>query len=198
MQSNTHPVLVIVGAWNQLIFSKDWVKEFLFPEVDIIVENPVVPNTTIAFGTEDYRILIQENRLTFFALQETPEVYADIEKRAVQILKLLNHTPLSAFGINFVFHLNYTEALLHIKPVEDQIFFKGQGYYEDVVVLHRTFIKDNYQLTVTFNFSTNDVKVDVNFNFQINSSNLFLELFKDGLLQEKKTEIMQLIKMRYD
>ena len=198
MQPTLPPaVLVILGVWNHMIFSREWIKSNLYADEDVIIDDPVAPNSSVVFGTESYKIFIQENRLNFIAIEESPEVYGIIEKKAIEILTKLKHTPLSAFGLNFAFNFNYNANLNSIRPITDQAYFKAQGYFEDLTLLHRTFTKDNYQLTVAINLMPYEVKVELNTNYQVNDSSLFLNLFKPGILQSKRIEVTQLIQAHY-
>lgn len=197
MLLNTPPVLVIVGFWNHSIFTRDWIKYTLFPTEEVIIEQTSIPNSTLIFGAGSYKVFIQDNRLTFLTEQHSPEVYDIIEKKAVEIITLLKHTPLTAFGINFAFDLRYNQTLNEINPEKDQAFFKSQGYFCDTTLLHRVFTKDTHQFNLNINFSPTNVRIDVNINFQINDSNLFLKLFSKGILDEKKIETERLIQSNY-
>lgn len=198
MQLNSPPILVIVGAWNHLIFSREWIKVNLYLNEDVIIDDPLAPNSSFVFGTEDYKIFLQENKLNFLAIKQTPEIYNIIEQKANQILSKLQHTPLSAFGLNFGFNLKYNAHLNAIRPVTDQAYFRSKGYFEDMVLLHRTFTKDNYILGVIANFLPYEVKIEVNIHFQINDSALFIKLFQPGILQSKKLEVAQLVESHYE
>ncbi len=101
-----HPdevTIVLAGAWNQAIFTPDWVTRRLFPEVDRLdVELLFGGVSGIRFTTPEVVINVLPGRVQVApAVIRGPSIEA-AERVAIELLGALSETPMQARGINVV------------------------------------------------------------------------------------------------
>ena len=104
--------LVIVGGWNAHIFNPNWIRRYLFDgkkeklTVDILAALPNGFNPQLAsprVSSKEVRILLQGNRLNFIPIKNKNEIFKRIEEIALRLADYLPHTPVTGYGVNFVF-----------------------------------------------------------------------------------------------
>jgi hypothetical protein len=97
--------IVIVGSWNTKIFNPRWISEKLFsnPEQQVQVLIPVVPGFPTVLQADGIEIVPSEDSLTFRATSADTSTVLGIEDKAVAALRVLEHTPVRAIGVNFGF-----------------------------------------------------------------------------------------------
>lgn len=94
--------LVVVGKWNIHIFSPEWVKKNLFDgkEMQIAV---ALPDGPFQFKNNYFELTVTSNRIHFEILSEEEDAQFEAISALRTILRLLNQTPVSAFGFNFAY-----------------------------------------------------------------------------------------------
>ena len=100
--------LVIVGGWNRHIFTLDWIKRYLLPgeQVEMKVQLPQSFNAQFVspqISSKEVRILLQGNRLNFSPVKNEDKNFDRIQELALQLVGYLPHTPVSGYGVNFLF-----------------------------------------------------------------------------------------------
>lgn len=108
---NSETSLVVAGAWNPAILNPQWViKHGLLLEPDdagpVQAFLPAIQG--LAFEFPRYVLpkltyVVRGDALLLYPLDCTPTNLAIVEKAAFEILKQLNHTPISGIGHNFEF-----------------------------------------------------------------------------------------------
>ena len=121
--------LVIVGGWNSRIFTPPWIKKYLFPEEqeDFTIEMPAPFSSGFnaqfispRISSKEVRILLQENRLSFSPVENKVEHFDRIEELATQLADYLPHTPVTAYGVNFLFtDESFSEDLVNLIRPKD-------------------------------------------------------------------------------
>ena len=120
--------LVILGGWNAHIFNPDWIRRFLFDgkkvklKVDILAELPYSFNPQFAsqrISSKEIRIQLQGNKLSISPIEDKNENFKRIEEIALLFATYLPPTPVSGFGVNFVFTNNMSEELESIIRPKD-------------------------------------------------------------------------------
>ncbi len=94
--------LVVVGKWNIHIFSPEWVKNNVFGGEDMNVE-VALPVGPYQFSNEQFKLTVSSNRIHFEMLSVNEDTEITVVSVLRTILRLLNQTPVSAFGFNYVF-----------------------------------------------------------------------------------------------
>ena len=147
-------VLVIVGGWNRHILTPNWIQRYLLPgdQEELTVEiqgqfsqdlNPQFVSPRIS--SKEVRILLQGNRLNFSPVKNEDKNFDRIQELALQLADYLPHTPVSGYGVNFLFTEDPTEHLINlIRPNDLEEIAKfgtvliGEEYTRRLVLNERT------------------------------------------------------------
>jgi hypothetical protein len=111
LQQDRH-VLVLVGGWNaNIVLNPKWVKKYLLPGEDKIrLELKLEPSQTFSpcLTAGDVKISLFGSRLCFSTTAPEP-IFHQIQDLACKLADYLPHTPVSAYGVNFVFRAPISE-----------------------------------------------------------------------------------------
>ena len=186
--------LAITGGWNSHIFiTPRWIKRYLFPEDKFTLElqGQLAQGLNGQFlhpciSSKDIRILLQGNKLNFIPLKNEDENLDQIQDLALQLAGYLPHTPVSGYGVNFLFtedHVNENLVEL-IRPRDSEeiekfgVSLTGGEYIRHLELNERA-------LNFTVGFGSERVTFKFNFRSKIND----LIGFKAGI---SKTSILEL------
>ena len=196
--SNT---LVIVGGWNRHIFTQDWIKRYLFPgeEEKFTIDMLVAQGFNTQFvspqiSSKEVEILFQENRLNFNPVENKNENFDRIQDLALQLADYLPHTPVTAYGVNFLFTEETASGdlinLIRPRDLEKIEQFGGSLTNEQYT---RGLVLNGRILNITIKLEGEKVIFDLNFHFNISD----LVRFKAGISEisilELKEEAIQFI-----
>ena len=196
--SNT---LVIVGGWNRHIFTQDWIKRYLFPgeQEEFTIDMLVAQGFNSQFvspriSSKEVEILFQESRLNFNPVENKNENFDRIQEIALQLADYLPHTPVTAYGINFLLTENEVSGdlinLIRPRDLEKIEKFGGSLTSERYT---RHLMLNGRNLNVTIRREGKKVTFDLNFHFTISD----LVGFKAGISEisilELKEEAIQFI-----
>lgn len=190
---NNIGTLVVVGKWNVHVFVPDWVKSNIFEGEDMQI-SVALPTGPYQFKGKKFEITVSEGRLQFelFSADESAQIEAILALRT--ILRLLNQTPVTAFGINF----NYlTDAGLCD-------FFKDlKGYVDlgDELGLKR---EVKWSIVDDKNKKSTNIRLveekdgmytfDVNYNYLVGDCKSILSLIGDDeVVSKKKAECEKML-----
>ena len=159
--------LVIVGAWNKDIFTSEWVKEYLLDGQDFQVLFPMNSLNSLKFDVvTKYSFAINLNRLEFQLHDSSEGASREMIVTARKLLRCLVHTPISTFGVNFVYKTERQGLLNGISHTEEikkhliaevdstevtRVFKVGQGRVLNFKVVQKgenTFFDFNYSYNV--------------------------------------------------
>jgi hypothetical protein len=97
--------IVIVGAWNVHVFSPEWVGKQLLDGKPMTIEVPVGPSgVKVRYSAEGLNLVPSGDRLIVGVQKADEHLIERAETAARNVLRLLPHTPVTAFGVNFGFH----------------------------------------------------------------------------------------------
>ncbi|MCY3724259.1 MAG: hypothetical protein OXG97_18750 [Candidatus Poribacteria bacterium] len=180
--SNT---LVIVGGWNRHIFTQDWIKRYLFPgeEEKFTIDMLVAQGFNTQFvspqiSSKEVEILFQENRLNFNPVENKNENFDRIQDLALQLAHYLPHTPVTAYGVNFLFTEETASGDLInlIRPRDlEKIEQFGRSLTNEQYT--RGLVLNGRILNITIKLEGEKVTFDLNFHFNIRN----LVEFKAGI-----------------
>ena len=196
--SNT---LVIVGGWNRHIFTQDWIKRYLFPgeqdkfTIDMMVAQGF--NTQFVSPrilSKEVEILFQENRLNFNPVENKNENFDRIQKLALKLADYLPHTPVTAYGVNFLFTENQVSGDLInlIRPRDLEKIEKFGGSLTSEQYTHHLMLNGR-DLNVTTRREGGKVTFDLNFHFNISDLVEFKAGISETSILELKQEAIQFI-----
>ncbi len=189
--------LVAVGAWNNAIFTPEWMKKFILSDYsNINVEVPIAFNNSLRFTTEDFVFAIVNSRLEIMIKNNPQNAISCLRG----ILQKLIHTPIIGFGINFKFHTNKSE-------LNDELW---KSFFVDspLLKLNKEFSPLENSTTALFKISDNNklrlniiknqdesVSFDFNYDYLVRSAQELMDVLgpDDNLfinLHEKTTSLL--------
>lgn len=173
----TPPTLVVAGAWNPDILTPQWVASNamgikLEQNFSVNVELPIGdPTQRPIFEFHDIRYRSMKNALTFFLNKE--DKVAESISVVANILALLSHTPVTAFGFNFQYEVeDPSSKLLNTFSSSNEIAsFVDDENAETVKREWKASVKTNDNL-LNVHALLEAVKVSINFNvhFEVTSA----------------------------
>lgn len=200
--------LVIVGGWNSHIFNPNWIKRYLFPAedeqltVDIQAQFPqgfspqfVSPR----ISSKKVRILLQGNKLHFIPIENKDENLDLIQGLALQLADYLPHTPVSGYGVNFLFLENrVSEDLINLmRPRDSEEIEQFSGPLTGEEYTRRSELNER---TLNFTVGLENEKVTFKFNFHFKIDNLaaFKGKISEISILELKQEAVKFLAEIYD
>ena len=179
--------LVIVGGWNGHIFNPSWIKRYLFPAaderltIDIQAQFPQGFNPQFVsprISSKEVTMLLQGNKLNFTPVKNKDENFDRIQDLAVQLADYLPHTPVSGYGVNFLFTQDRVNedlmSLIRPKDLEEIEQFGALLTNEEYT---RCLKLNERTLNFTVGFESEKVTFKFNFHSKIND----LVAFKAGI-----------------
>ncbi len=108
--------LVILGKWNTIILTPEWIKDNVLEgkepdNLQIAVPFPVDElDNPVSFIMNNIKFITHKRKLTLGLAKDkiSDGDYAEIKRIALELLDLLKHTPVYAFGLNFYFEEEIT------------------------------------------------------------------------------------------
>ena len=172
--------LVIVGGWNAHIFNPNWIRRYLFDgkkeelKVDILAELPHGFNPQFAsqrVSSKEVRIQLQGNKLSLSPIENKDKHFKRIEEIALLLADNLPHTPVSGFGMNFVFTENrVSEGLKNIVRPTD--LSKIEKFGASLIGQQYTRSLELDSMILNFTIELKDKKVSFKLNFHTDISDL--------------------------
>lgn len=190
---NNYSTLVIAGLWNNAIFNPEWVSRFLLPNTNLNVEIPLNVNGSTKLSTEELSIFALDGKLNFVILKHDDEVLLKIGELANQIADYLPHTPVTAFGLNYLFDNEINTALDECLKLSDLDKLNEYGWSIQSTSIIRKLKKENYILTLAINRLEERYQFNLNYNFQIKSLTEFKEIFESQSLVQFKKEALEIL-----
>lgn len=196
--------LVIVGGWNRYIFTPDWIQRYLLPEeqVEMKIQFPQGFNAQFVspqISSKKVRILLQGNRLNFSPVKNEDENFDRIQELALQLAGHLPHTPVSGYGVNFLFTEDHiSENLINvIRPSDSEEIEKffstpliGEEYTRRLALNGRTF-------NFTVGLEGEEVTLSCNFHFDIQDLVEFKKKISETPILTLKQEAAKFIAETY-
>lgn len=195
--SKEFSTLVIVGQWNNAIFSPEWVSKFLLPDTKLNIEIPINVNGSLRFSTEELRFFILEGKLNLAIIKQDDSTYTKISDLAYSLVNYLPHTPVSAFGINFQFISNEVDKIDPLFSFSDETIISESGFNNINSQIRRSLKKGNYILNLAITKQENNYTFDLNFHFDIKTLAEFKDKFELEDLIKYKDESLKLLNDLY-
>lgn len=191
--------LVIVGAWNKHIFNPEWISKFLIPEQKLEFEFLLNDDGSRRISTEDIRIFVLNNKLNFTIRKADDVIFENIEELALKIADYLPHTPVIAFGINFVFesdnNFSQLQELLKL-PDKEKLIESGCIINSNQIKHNLFYAEKNINLTIIQ--ENESFKFDFNFHFEIKNLVEFKEKLNENKILNMKQISMDILNNVYE
>jgi len=195
---STYSVFVMVGQWNYAIFNHEWVAKYLIPNKDLNVEIPLNTFGSMKISTDELSIFVIDGKLNIQILKHSDEVLEKIGDIAMQIADYLPHTPVSAFGINYVFEQDHSGKMDELFKFEDSGKLATIGGEPDSTIITRRIKNDDYVLTFMIAKNETNYTCNFNYNFVIKSMVEFKSKFDSKLLVEFKKNSINMLTDLYN
>ena len=185
--------LVIVGGWNRYIFTQDWIKRYLFPEEEFKIDMLVSQDFNAQFISprilsKEVELLFQENRLNFNPVENNNENLDRIQEIALQLADYLPHTPVTGYGVNFLFTENeVSDDLINLIRPRDLEKIEQFGGSLTGEQYNRHLMLNGRILNTIIRLDGESVDFDLNFHFNIRD----LVGFKSGISETPILELKQ-------
>lgn len=172
--------LVIIGLWNRHIFNPEWVGKYLLPETELTSEYPLNIAGSFRISSDKMRIFVLGNRLNFVPLGTDLEVFDLIQETSLKVGSFLPHTPISAFGVNFLFETENSELSRDFLAVPDLDLLKNAGIIPENTSFTHTVIVNGKKLNFTISINDSKVMFDLNYHFEVKNLIEFKEVISNN------------------
>ena len=195
---NNVGTLVVAGKWNSYVFVPDWVKNNIFEREEMQI-NVALPAGPYKFRGEKIELTVSDSHLVLELLleEESAQIEAILALRT--ILRLLNQTPVSAFGINFNYITDsdlsgyFNDLQGHINPLSE-IEMKREVKWSLINNAQKKSI--NIRLIEE---NDKNFRFDVNNNFLVNNCMDITSLIDDDdVISKKKAECEQMLADKFN
>ncbi len=165
--------LVIVGGWNAHIFNPDWINRYLFDgkkeklKVDILTElshgfNPQFVLQRVS--SKEVRIQLQGNKLSLNPIENKDKYFKKTEEIALLLADYLPHTPVSGFGMNFVFTENKVSKEIK-KIIRPKDLDKIEKFGASLIGQQYTLSLELDNMILNFTIELKDKRITLKLNF---------------------------------
>ncbi|MFO7748512.1 MAG: hypothetical protein R6V54_00315 [Desulfobacteraceae bacterium] len=165
---NEFKFLVIIGAWNNNIFTEQWVKKYLIPDNEFKVEMAFGTVPSHRISTDKFRIEFEPGRISLIPIKFDFELCETLIDIAVKLADYLPHTPITGYGINLVFVFKSQDvenSLIKICDKESFLGYSGINYIESQYQHKFKFDEfENYTVNLAVKPSEETCTFDFNFH----------------------------------
>lgn len=187
--------LVIIGGWNRHIFTEDWIRRYIFPgehdefKIEMFVTsefNGQYVNPRIL--SKQIVIFLHESKLNFGVVEINDECFYKIQEIATQLADFLPHTPVTAYGVNFLFSIdNFDEDLIYKISLNDLV----DNAQELGTITHQQITRQfkGNRRTLNFNIKIKEKQLFFDFNYHYEISDLIA--FKAGIFECEILDLKQ-------
>lgn len=194
---NENSTIVIVGAWNKNIFNPEWVSKYLFPDQDIRVEIPINVEGSPLFITDNVKLSVIGNKLSFVSLKVDDQNLDYLEEIANKVADYLPHTPVSAFGINISFEDELSDRIEKLIHLNDSVLLVEQGF--KIKSLQRKYCLENDDRIINLNVQTEGqiIKLLFNYHFSIRDLVQFKEKISENSMLDLRENAISILENVY-
>lgn len=179
--------IVAAGRWNPNIFTPNWVAKNLFNKQDeetIDIEVLLSPLVSLKFVSDDVKLIPELQRLVVGINKNEDTILNDAETVMIKSLNLLEHTSISAIGINFGFkEYEASDLILDLFDLKDMF---NLSEYEQTTIkssISHSIDFDPWILNLSIELHDGKVNANLNFHLDINSASKAADELKGRFLQ---------------
>ena len=192
--------LVVVGTWNVSIFTPEWVKENVLIFKDYQILFPVNIMNSLKFVVPNkYSLAVNGNRLEFQLNDNCDVCSKELLEPVRNVLRSLIHTPVSSFGINYVFKTNEQPGLLSTLPHTNEIKDALNSEVESTEVMRSIKLQDGNILNFKIYQKGQETNFDFNFSYVVNKIQTMLDILgDDNIIISKRNVAKELLEKVYE
>ncbi|MFH0825915.1 MAG: hypothetical protein V2B18_24435 [Pseudomonadota bacterium] len=183
--------IVVAGQWNTAIFSPQWVGQRLkdlFECRHIQVEFAAGQRgTQIKLSTDQFSVIPEQSALVVAMKRIDDESLQRAERLIDDILTLLPHTPVRAFGINFAFSdSTLSPEMANLFRLGDSELLAEKDYKQTSLSIERSLDFGDAKLNVTLTTSDeNPIFIRLNFHHDVNDASEACSRLRGRILVHK-------------
>jgi hypothetical protein len=191
--------VVIAGLWNVNIFTPDWIATNIFKkkEPPILIEFPMNGLAPIRFTFENVRFFPSIDKVFFSLKKFDIESYKVIVNYALELIKILPHTPNMVIGLNFGFSEENNSKIKNIFDLTNNDSFFKKGEIINSEIRKQIKINDNILLNIFLKYSS-IINIDINYHIIFNIIDNLNILLNDDLIIDYYSKTLDLLKSAYD
>lgn len=179
--------LILVGKWNKYILSPNWLAKNIFKNDNIQVEFSFNLDLPPRFTCDKIRIVATEDNVVFVALTYDEDIISRIEEMVYNLAESLPHTPVSAFGTNFVYiEDGATEDLASLFELKDNNDLSDYNVRIEEYSIKRKLIINEQVLNLNISQNRRNVVFDLNFHYETPSTDKIKEKIRNRFVENKK------------
>ncbi|WP_437732188.1 hypothetical protein [Sorangium sp. So ce1335] len=177
--------VVIAGAWNQAIFTLEWVQAVLLdgasPRVELLFNEQ---GLATQFITDEIKLLVLPSRAQVHLSSLSDAALSQLEVVPVRLLRRLRETPVHAVGINFGFDVDEpSEQIAQLFELEDRERIIKLGGSVDTVTIVRKIAQERRVINLSMAKSTNGpVRIDLNHHYQTSMANVAADVIEGNVM----------------
>ncbi len=183
-----------------MLLTPNWVGKHLFNREEIDVAFPMMPAHPLRFSADKVFFTPSDDRALINLEVVDGEAWQKAEEIALRLLDNLPHTPISAFGINFLFSEDDpSPELLRIFEFTDMDRLTRFGCRSESFRIQRSFsLDDDLKLNLKVEFTESaKLRFDLNFHFAVSGAQEAKQLLR-GKTAICKLRTYKLMKEVYD
>lgn len=164
--------IIIVGYWNRMIFSPEWVARHLFERATIECLVSTIPSQPIIYRSNDVEMRVLDTRLEFILRKYTPNCLSNVEQIICRVFNMLPQTPIQSIGINFGYVQSDPDVnLLEMFNFSDDANIGIDNWEIQNKEIHRTLKHDreSYALNAKYSLINQYFVVNLNFHQDVNA-----------------------------
>lgn len=160
--------IVVVGKWNVAIFNPSWLSANVFEKPELGVEVNLEPELPRRITGDKVTLIPSYSRLILAPADLEEGTLMRMEQVACSLLRILEHTPVSAVGINFAYRIApaSTDLLTRLPSLYSQDFA-----HEELMVKSREFKwtleHEGHDLNVSSRVSVEEIFIKFNFHTRV-------------------------------
>ncbi len=190
--------LVIAGSWNHAIINPDWISRFILPNTELKIEIPLNVNGSFRISTDDLRIFTFDGKLNFSILKHEDSIYKKIGDLCIVIAEHLIHTPVTAFGVNYMFECSGNEQIDELMSVNDSEKISENGFSIMNTTIRRELKYEEKLFNLGLTKSNDNYSIDFNYHNKIGSLLEFKEKFESDNMIILKNESIEILRNLYN
>ena len=197
--SSDFELLVVHGGWNKHILTQEWVRNFLMPNTEFLVEYPFDYDNSLRFSTDELRMFIAGNKLNFSVRKADDEVLKKIENYAQKIADYLPHTPVKFYIVNFIYSSSSNRKLDDLFQFNDSEALKNDLSENEETTITRSFRLTDYNFNLRFSKRPGkDYLILFNYHFQIENLVDFKGKIDEFGILKLKSHSLDFLKKHYN
>ncbi|MHB1185081.1 MAG: hypothetical protein ACYC4A_10335 [Desulfobulbia bacterium] len=195
--------IITVGSWNPRIFTPDWLKKHVCDNQESELRYAIPLNAVDApprIEFEGVYLFPSSSKLEVKPSNPSIELISKCAKVSSSIISKLNHTPLTAIGINFAFMQEVdTQSIMSQFNFADIAKIDASELLLSNTVINRGFDrKDGRRFNLSVSFENDVIIFSINYHSDVDSCENAIKMLSDDIASQLFTDTISILKKTYD